>query len=240
MGERQRVEKLFRRGREHEMRHEVAPARRYLDQALAEAAAAGFTDLVLSVHLTLGVVSHKADDLVAARPHLETALAMALEAGNAKMEAYARQELGFLLLGEGKPEAARTEFLRVLGLAPAVGIVNLTGNGLSGLGVALLALGRTKESIPFLLGALGIRTEIEDVEQQHLDLVHLAHAALLLGNGPVAARVVGLLTGSPETSSGLYAHDRRTFDTLVCELGAGPAAVGFDEARTLVASLAVK
>jgi tetratricopeptide (TPR) repeat protein len=237
MTRRQHVDDLFARGREHEMRHELVPARGFLEEALVEATAAGMMRVTIRAHLLLGVVSHKENDLVAARPHLETGLTMALAAGDTQLEAYVRQEVGFLLLGEGEPETARTEFLRVVGLAPGVGIVNLTGNGLSGMGVALLALGRTQEAIPLLLGALGLRTEIGDLEQQHLDLVHLANAALLLGNKPVAGSVTGFLAGSPETSKGMYAHDRRTFDTVVSAVGPGPAAAGFDEARSLVASL---
>lgn len=235
---RQHVDELFARGREHEMRHELVPARGFLEEALAAATAAGMTRVTTRAHLLLGVVSLKENNLVAARPHLETGLTMALAAGDTQLEAYARQEVGFLRLGEGKPGTARSEFLRVVGLAPGVGIVNLTGNGLSGMGVSLLALGRTDEAVPFLLGALGIRTEIGDLEQQHVDLVHLAHAALLLGYEPAAVGVAGFLAGSPETSSGMYAHDRRTFDTVVSAVGTGPAAAGFDEARSLVASLA--
>jgi hypothetical protein len=202
---RQHVDELFARGREHEMRHELVPARRFLEEALVGATAAGMTRVMIRAHLLLGVVSHKENDLVAARPHTETGLTMALAAGDTQLEAYARQEVGFLLLGEGEPETARAECLRVVGLAPGVGIVNLTGNGLSGIGVALLALGRTPEAVPFLLGALG---------------------------------VIGFLADSPETSKGMYAHDRRTFDTVVSAVGTGPAAAGFDEARSLVASLA--
>jgi hypothetical protein len=165
---------------------------------------------------------------------------MAIAANDTQMEAYAHQELGFLLLlGEGDPEAAGSEFLRVIGLAPASDIVNLTGNGLSGLGVSLLARDRPTEAVPFLLGALGIRTEIGDLEQQHVDLVHLAHAALLLGNKPVADAVTGFLAGTPETSLGMYAHDRRTFDLIVSATDTGPAASGLTEARFLVASIAV-
>ncbi|TDD63463.1 hypothetical protein E1263_00485 [Kribbella antibiotica] len=236
--ERQRIDELFRRGREHEMQHEVVPARRFFEDALAAATTAGLMDVVMNTHAFLGIVSLKENNLVAARPHLETALAMALAANTTSLEAYARQELGFLLLGEGQPAAARLEFLRVVALAPSVGIVNLTGNGLSGMGVSLLALGRTIEAVPLLLGALGIRTEIGDLEQQHVDLVHLAHAALLLGNQTVATAVTGFLVCSQETSKGMYAHDRRTLATVVSAVGTSPAAAGFDEARSLVASLA--
>ncbi|WP_133979530.1 hypothetical protein [Kribbella voronezhensis] len=235
---RQYVDELFRRGRQHEMRHEVVPARRLFGEVLAAATAAGLLELVRKAHAFLGIVSLKENNLEAARPHLETALSMALAAGDTSLEAYTRQEFGFLLLGEGEPAAAHSEFLRVLGLAPSVGIVNLTGNGLSGMGVSLLALGRTADAVPFLLGALGIRTEIGDLEQQHVDLVHLAHAALLLDNEPVAAGVAGLLAGSPETKSGMYAHDRRTLDTVLSAVGADSPAAGFDEARSLVSRLA--
>ncbi|MFF0265153.1 hypothetical protein [Kribbella sp. NPDC004536] len=233
----QHVAELFRLGRRHEMRHELVPARRFFEQAMAAAKAGGRTEMVMEVHAFLGIVSLKENNLGSARIHLETALAMAIAAENAQLEAYTRQETGFLLLGEGKPEAAGGEFLRVLGLAPSVGIVNLTGNGLSGLGVAFLALGRTSEAVPLLLGALGIRTEIGDLEQQHVDLVHLAHAAVLLDQKMVAGAVAGFLASSPETRLGMYAHDRRTFDLVTAAVGTNQAAAGFDEARLLVASL---
>lgn len=235
---RQRIDELFRRGREHEMRHELVPARKFLQEALAAAEAAGLADMTMATHQLLGVVSHKENDPAAARLHLETCLAMALATRNVQREAYARQELGFLLLGASEPEAASAEFRQVLGLAPGVGIVNLTGNGLSGLGVALLAVNRPDDAVPLLLGALGIRTELGDVENQHVDLVHLAHAALLLDHLAVAVRVTGFLASSPETSLGMYAHDRRALATVVSVAGTGPAAAGFDDARALVASLA--
>ena len=73
---------------------------------------------------------------------------------------------------------ALAEFRRTLAIAPGTGIVNLAGNALSGMGVALLDLGRVDEAIPFLQAALSIRTEIDDLEQQHIDLTHLAVAAL--------------------------------------------------------------
>lgn len=65
----------------------------------------------------------------------------------------------------------------MLALAPGAAIVNLAGNALSGTGVALLQLGRPAEAVTFLLAALTIRAEIEDREQQHVNLVHLASAA---------------------------------------------------------------
>ena len=77
----------------------------------------------------------------------------------------------------------------MLALAPGAVIVNLAGNGLNGMGVALLQLGRAAQAVPFLLAALAIRAEIEDLEQQHVDLVHLAAAGLALGNSSIAARI---------------------------------------------------
>ncbi len=234
---RESIEELYRRGREHEMAGEVGPARRYLEEALARAEEAGLEEMVLRVRSILGVVSHKEGDLVETRGHLEVALGMALARGEVMAEAYTRQELGFLLLGEGRAEESRGEFLRVLALAPAVGIVNLTGNGLSGLGVAALAVGRVAEAVPLLLGALGIRTEIDDFEQQYVDLVHLARAALLLGMDDVAAGVCGFLARSPEFSKGMYAHDRRAFDALAAAVQTNSTVTSFEEARSAVAAL---
>ena len=59
----------------------------------------------------------------------------------------------------------------MLALAPAAVIINLVGNALNGTGVALLQLRRAAEAVPFLLAALAIRAELEDLEQQHVDLV---------------------------------------------------------------------
>ena len=56
------------------------------------------------------------------------------------------------------------------------------------MGVALLDLGRVDEAIPFLQAALSIRTEIDDLEQQHVDLTHLAVAALRGGRRDVQPR----------------------------------------------------
>ncbi|WP_405060197.1 hypothetical protein OG474_00785 [Kribbella sp. NBC_01505] len=237
VAERRRIDDLYRQGREHEMRCELLPARRFLEQALVAASAIGLTVMIRKAEYLLGVVSHKENNLPAARRHLETGLAMALATGDREAEAYARQEVGFLFLGEGHPGAAHAEFLQVLGLAPGVGIINLTGNGLSGLGVAFLANGKAPEAVPLLLGALGIRTEITDLEQQHVDLVHLAHAALLLGHRTIAARVTGFLACSQDTRLGMYPHDRRTFAGLVSAVGTSEAATGFEEARALVAAL---
>ncbi|MFC9691115.1 hypothetical protein ACFTSF_21365 [Kribbella sp. NPDC056951] len=232
---RERVENLYRQGRRHEMAGEVEPARRYLEEALASAA--GLDEMVLRIRSILGVVSHKEGNLAETRLHLEVALELALARADLMAEAYVRQELGFLLLGEGRPEESRSEFLRALALAPAVGIVNLTGNGLSGLGVAALAVDRAADAVPLLLGALGIRTEIDDFEQQHVDLVHLARAASQLGQHEIAAGVAGFLVRSPETSKGMYAHDRRAFDALVATVPTHSAITSFAEARSAVAAL---
>jgi tetratricopeptide (TPR) repeat protein len=167
------------------------------------------------------------------------ALTLALDAGDREGEAYCHQELGFLLLDTGDPELALGEFHAVLALAPSTGIVNLAGNGLNGIGVALLQLGRAAEAVPFLLAALAIRAELGDLEQQHVDLAHLAAAALALGNPSIAARIVRFLGGHPYTAAGMYGHDRRTLRALLdatAGIDADPAA-SFDEARQLTAGI---
>jgi hypothetical protein len=127
----------------------------------------------------------------------------------------------------------------VLALAPGAAIVNLAGNGLNGMGVALLQLGRAAQAVPFLLAALAIRAEIEDLEQQHIDLVHLTAAALALGNSSIAARIARFLDGHPDTAAGMYGHDRRTLRAVLdatAGVDADPAA-SFDEARRLTAGI---
>jgi hypothetical protein len=127
----------------------------------------------------------------------------------------------------------------VLALAPGAVIVNLAGNGLNGMGVALLQLGRAAQAVPFLLAALAIRAEIEDLEQQHIDIVHLAAAALALGNSSIAARIARFLDGHPDTAAGMYGHDRRTLRAVLdatAGVDADPAA-SFDEARRLTAGI---
>jgi hypothetical protein len=131
------------------------------------------------------------------------------------------------------------EFHAVLALAPGAVIVNLAGNGLSGMGVALLQLGRAAEAVPFLHAALAIRAEIEDLEQQHVDLAHLAAAALALGNSTNAARIVRFLAGDPDNADGMYGHDRRTLRAVLdatAGVDAHPVA-SFDEARRLTAGI---
>jgi hypothetical protein len=128
-----------------------------------------------------------------------------LDAGARTDEAYCRQELGFLQLDTGDPELALSEFQAVLALAPGAVTVNLAGNGLNGMGAALLQLGRAAQAVPFLLAALAIRVELEDLEdleQQHIDLAHLAAAALALGNSNIAARIARFLDGHPDTAAG--------------------------------------
>jgi hypothetical protein len=181
----------------------------------------------------------KANRIDEARTHLDAALTLALDTGDRTDEAYCRQELGFLLLDTGDPELALGEFHAVLALAPGAGIVNLAGNGLNGMGAALLQLGRAAEAVPFLLAALAIRAELEDLEQQHVDLAHLAAAALALGNSSIAARIARFLDGDPDTAAGMYGHDRRTLRAVIdatAGIDADPAA-SFDEARQLTAGI---
>jgi tetratricopeptide (TPR) repeat protein len=235
----ERAWELLGRGHAHEREHDLGPARRLLTQALDAASAADMPEVVCISRQLLGIVAHKADRLDEARAHLEAALTLALDAGNREDEAYCRQELGFLLLDTGDPELALGEFHAVLALAPGVGIVNLAGNGLNGMGAALLQLGRAAEAVPFLLAALAIRAELEDLEQQYVDLAHLAAAALALGNSSIAARIARFLDGHPDTAAGMYGHDRRTL-RAVLDATAGvdtdPAAT-FDEARRLTAGI---
>ena len=215
------------------------PARRLLNQALDAASAADMPEVVRTSRSLLGIVAHKDDRLDEARAHLDTALTLALDAGDREDEAYCRQELGFLLLDTGDPELALGEFHAVLALAPGVEIVNLAGNGLNGMGVALVQLGRAAEAVPFLLAALAIRAEIQDLEQQHVDLVHLAAAALALDNSSIAARIARFLDGHPDTAAGMYGHDRRTLRAVLdatAGVDADPVA-SFDEARQLTAGI---
>lgn len=131
------------------------------------------------------------------------------------------------------------EFRRTLAIAPGTGIVNLAGNALSGMGVALLDLGRVDEAIPFLQAALSIRTEIDDLEEQHIDLTHLAVAALRGGRREVSAAIARFLAGSRDTANGMYRHDRRALDAVleaVADTDTAQAA-GFEAARQLVSHL---
>jgi hypothetical protein len=127
----------------------------------------------------------------------------------------------------------------VLALAPGAVIVNLAGNGLNGMGVALLQLGRAGQAVPFLLAALAIRAELEDLEQQHVDLAHLATAALALGNSSIAARIARFLDGHPDTAAGMYGHDRSTLRAVLDATAGADAdpAASFDEARRLTAEI---
>ena len=239
MDERERIWELLGRGQAHEQEHDLGPARRLLTQALDAASAAGMPEVVGTSRTLLGIVAHKADRLDEARAHLDAALTLALDVGDREDEAYCRQELGFLLLDTGDPELALSEFHAVLALAPGVGIVNLAGNGLNGMGVALLQLGRAAEAVPFLLAALAIRAELEDLEQQYVDLAHLATLALALGNSTIAARIARFLDGHPDTAAGMYGHDRRTLRAVLdatTSIDADPAA-SFDEARQLTAGI---
>ena len=149
------------------------------------------------------------------------------------------QELGFLLLDRGESQLALGEFHAQLALAPGAMIINMAGNALSGVGVATLQLGHPAQAVPFLLGALAIRAEIGDLEQQHVDLVHLASTALALGDPTTAARIARFLDGSPETAAGMYGHDRRTLRAVLdatTGVDADPAAT-FDQARLLISAV---
>jgi tetratricopeptide (TPR) repeat protein len=235
----ERIWELLNRGYAHERAHDLGPARRLLTQALDAASAAGMPEVVCISRQLLGIVAHKADRLDEARAHLDAALTLALDAGASTDEAYCHQELGFLLLDTGDPELALGEFHAVLALAPGAVIVNLAGNGLNGMGVALLQLGRAAKAVPFLLAALAIRAELEDLEQQHVDLVHLTAAALALGNSSIAARIARFLNGDPDTAAGMYGHDRRTQQAVLdatAGVDADPTA-SFDEARRLTAEI---
>jgi tetratricopeptide (TPR) repeat protein len=237
--ERERIFDLLDQGYVYERAHDLGPARRLLTQALDAASAAGMPAVVRTCRSLLGIVAHKGDRLDEARVHLDAALPLALDAGDRTDEAYCRQELGFLLLDTEDPELALGEFHAVLALAPGAVIVNLAGNGLNGMGVALLQLGRAAEAVPFLLAALAIRAEIGDREQQHVDLVHLAAAALALGSSSIAARIIRFLAGHPDTARGMYGHDRRTLRAVLqatAGVDADPAA-NFDEARLLIAGI---
>jgi len=235
----QQIVELFEQGAAHERDHELVPARRLLGAALAAASTAGLCEIVQASHQLLGVVEHKQGRLDEARRHLELGLSLALDAHDLQGEAYARQELGFLRLDDGDPTGALAEFRRTLAIAPGTGIVNLAGNALSGMGVALLDLGRVDEAIPFLQAALSIRTEIDDLEQQHIDLTHLAVAALRGGRREVSAAIARFLAGSRDTANGMYRHDRRALDAVleaVADTDTAPAA-GFEAARQLVSHL---
>jgi tetratricopeptide (TPR) repeat protein len=228
--ERERILELLDRGFAHERVHDLGPARRLLTQTLDAASAAGVPEVVRTCRQLLGVVAHKADRLDEARAHLDAALTLALDAGARTDEAYCRQELGFLLLDMGDPELALGEFHTVLALAPGAVIVNLAGNWLNG---------RAAQAVPFLLAALAIRAEIEDLEQQHIDLVHLAAAARALGNLSIAAQIARFLDSHPDTAPGMYGHDRRTLRAVLdatAGVDADPAA-SFDEARRLAAGI---
>jgi tetratricopeptide (TPR) repeat protein len=235
MDVRQIVE-LFEQGAAREREHDLIPAHRLLGAALVAASTAGLSEIVQASHQLLGVVEHKEGRLEGARRHLEQGLRLALDAHDLQAEAYARQELGFLRLDDGDPTGALVEFRRTLAIAPGTGIVNLAGNALSGMGVALLDLGRIDEAVPFLHAALSIRTEIEDLEQQHVDLTHLAIAALRGGRREVAAAIARFLAGSRDTAKGMYRHDRRALNTVmdaVADTDTARAA-GFEAARQLV------
>ena len=83
------------------------------------------------------------------------------------------------------------------------------------------------------------RSALEDLEQQYVDLAHLATAALALGNSSIAARIARFLDGHPDTAAGMYGHDRRTLRAVLdatAGIDADPAA-GFDEARQLNAGI---
>ncbi len=197
-------------------------------------------EVVRACHQLLGVVAHKADRLDEARTHLDAALALAVEAGALTDEAYARQELGFLLLDEGQPQLALDEFYAELALAPGAMIINLAGNALNGMGVALLQLGAADQAVPYLLAALAVRANLGDLEQQDVDLAALASAAQVLGNPTTAARIARFLDQSPDTSAGMYGHDRRMVRTVLdatAGIDTDPVA-NIDQARHLARDIA--
>jgi hypothetical protein len=107
------------------------------------------------------------------------------------------------------------EFRRTLAIAPGTGIVNLAGNALSGMGVALLDLGRVDEAIPFLQAALSIRTELDDLEQQHIDLTPISRlppCAVVGGRfQPRSLDSSRVVVAPPATA---YRHDRRRSDAV--------------------------
>lgn len=109
----------------HERDHDLIPARRLLETALAEAATAGLPDIVLAAHLLLGVIEHKEENSAEA----------------------SRPPRAWTPHGtrRGDPAGALAQFRRTLAIAPGTGTVNLAGNALSGMGVALLALLDTDE-----------------------------------------------------------------------------------------------
>jgi hypothetical protein len=116
----QQIIDMFEQGAAHERDHDLIPARRLLETALAEAATAGLPDIVLAAHLLLGVIEHKEENSAEASRRLEHGLRMALDGGD--------------------PAGALAQFRTTLAIAPGTGTVNLAGNALSGMGVALLAL----------------------------------------------------------------------------------------------------
>jgi tetratricopeptide (TPR) repeat protein len=231
----QQIIDMFEQGAAHERDHDLVPARRLLTTALAEAATAGLPDIVLASHLLLGVIEHKEGHTAEASRHLDSGLRMALDTQDLQSEAYARQEIGFLRLDGGDPAGALVQFRRTLALAPGTGIVNLAGNALSGMGVALLDLGQTDQATTLLQAALSIRTEIEDLEQQHVDLTHLAVAALRGGRAGDAAAIARFLAASPATANGMYRHDRQALATVLeatTNLDVVPV-TGFEAARRM-------
>jgi tetratricopeptide (TPR) repeat protein len=230
---------LFTQGNEHERANDLVPARRLLTEALEEGSAAGVSWIVQASHHLLGVVEHKAARLDEARPHLEEGLRLAIADGDLQSEAFSRQEVGFLKLDEGDFSGALIDFRRELAIAPGTGILNLSGNGLSGMGVALLGLDRPGEAIPLLNAALSIRTEIGDLEQQHIDLTHLAVAALRCGDPELAAAIAGFLAATPETAAGMYGHDKRALDSVLQAVQGQDVAPAesFEKVRILVHQL---
>jgi hypothetical protein len=81
--------------------------------------------------------------------------------------------------------------------------------------------------------------QLEDLEQQHVDLAHLATAAQALGNSSIATRIALFLDGHPDTAAGMYGHDRRTLRAVLdatAGVDADPAG-SFDEARQLTAGI---
>jgi hypothetical protein len=103
--------------------------------------------------------------------------------------------------------------------------------------MGVLDLGRVDEAIPFLQAALSIRTEIDDLEEQHIDLTHSRLPTAAARREPAA--IARFLAGSRDIANGMYRHDRRALDAVleaVANTDTAQAA-GFEAARQLVSHL---
>jgi hypothetical protein len=86
---------------------------------------------------------------------------------------------------------------------------------------------------------LAIRTEIDDLEQQHVDLAHLAVAALRSSQLDNAAAIARFLAASPGTAKGMYRHDRHALAAVLAATAdrGTLASASFTEARQLVSQI---